>query len=56
MLDNEKENLFENEPNAFLNAFLDDEDEQFHTVSIRMSIIELLEELYMSGNIAKFNR
>ena len=46
----------ETEQNAFITAFLDDEDEQFHTVSIRMSVIELIEDLFMGGQIPKFSR
>jgi hypothetical protein len=54
LLGSEKEQLFDEDPNAFLTAFLDDDDEQMNTVSIRMSVIELIEDFLFQQ--AAFNR
>ena len=46
MLSHSTEALFEEDQNAFLTQFLDSDDEQITTISIRMQVIELLEDCY----------
>jgi len=54
LLGDETEKLFAEDKNAFLTAFLDDSVEQMTSISIRMSVIELLEESFFVNK--EFNR
>ena len=46
LLGDETERLFSEDKNAFLTAFLDDSEEAMSTISVRMSVISLLEECF----------
>lgn len=46
LLGDETERLFSEDKNAFLTAFLDDSAEMMSSISIRMSVIDLLEECF----------
>lgn len=47
LLGDETERLFTEDQNAFITTFLGTSDEQMTSISIRMSVIELLEDLYL---------
>lgn len=49
LLGDETEKLFQEDKNAFLTAFLDDSAEMMISVSIRMSVVSLLEECYFQS-------
>jgi hypothetical protein len=49
LLGDETERLFSEDKNAFLTAFLDDSVEQMTSISIRMSVISLLEECFFQN-------
>jgi hypothetical protein len=46
MLGNDTENLFLEDQNAFITNFLDDSAEMMTQISIRMSVVELIEDFF----------
>jgi hypothetical protein len=50
LLGDETEKLFTEDQNAFITNFLDVSAEQMTSISIRMSVIELLEDFFFQNN------
>ena len=50
LLSDETERLFTEDQNAFITTFLDTSAEQMTSISIRMSVIELIEDFFFQNN------